>query len=80
MGPREAQRLHAAIVATLQLGIEHEGSSVESFVDPAGERGHFQEILNVYQRTGEPCRVCRTPIRQRVQGQRSTYWCPTCQR
>jgi formamidopyrimidine-DNA glycosylase len=79
VGPHEAQRLHAAIVATLQLGIEHEGSSVESFVDPAGERGHFQEILNVYQRTGEPCRVCGTAIRRLTVGGRGTHYCPRCQ-
>ncbi len=79
VGPREAQRLHAAIRETLELGIEHEGSSVESFVDPAGERGHFQEILNVYQRTGEPCRVCGTPIRRITVGGRGTHFCPRCQ-
>ena len=54
VGPREARRLHAALLETLQAGIDHEGSSIESFVDPAGARGSFQEILNVYQRTGEP--------------------------
>jgi len=79
VGPREAQRLHAAIIDTLRLGIEHEGSSVESFVDPAGSRGRFQEILNVYQRTGGPCHVCGTPIRRIVVGGRSTHFCPHCQ-
>jgi formamidopyrimidine-DNA glycosylase len=57
VGPREARRLHTALLETLQAGIDHEGSSIESFIDPAGRRGSFQEILNVYQRTGEPCRV-----------------------
>ncbi len=79
VGPREAQRLHAAIVTTLQLGIEHEGSSVESFVDPAGERGHFQEILSVYQRTGEPCRVCGTTVARVLVSGRGTHYCPHCQ-
>ncbi|GEM_PF-5626 len=79
IGPREAARLHGAIRATLQLGIDHEGSSVESFVDPAGGRGHFQEILNVYQRTGRPCRACGTPIRRLVVGGRGTHYCPRCQ-
>ena len=59
--PREAQRLHDALLETLQLGIDHEGASIESFVDPAGERGAFQEILNVYGRVGEPCRQCGGP-------------------
>ncbi len=64
VGPREALRLHAAVLETLQAGIDHEGSSIESFIDPAGNRGSFQEILNVYQRTGEPCRVCGTAIQR----------------
>lgn len=79
VGPREALRLHAALLETLQAGIDHEGSSIESFVDPAGRRGSFQEILNVYQRTGEPCRVCATAIRRTVVGGRGTHFCPRCQ-
>ena len=79
VGPRQAVRLHAALLETLQLGIDHEGSSIESFVDPAGERGQFQEILSVYQRTGEPCRVCGAPIRRVVVGGRGTHFCPRCQ-
>lgn len=79
VGPREAQRLHAALLETLQAGIDHEGSSIESFIDPAGQRGSFQEILNVYQRTGEPCRVCGTPIERVVVGGRGTHFCPACQ-
>ena len=79
VGPREALRLHAALLETLQLGIDHEGSSIESFVDPAGERGGFQEILNVYQRTAEPCRVCGAPVERLVVGGRGTHYCPRCQ-
>jgi formamidopyrimidine-DNA glycosylase len=79
VGPREARRLHAALLETLQAGIDHEGSSIESFVDPAGERGSFQEILSVYQRTGEPCRVCGTTVRRTVVGGRGTHFCPRCQ-
>ncbi len=79
VGPREAQRLHAAVLETLQAGIDHEGSSIESFIDPAGRRGSFQEILNVYQRTGEPCRVCGTIVERVVVGGRGTHYCPRCQ-
>jgi formamidopyrimidine-DNA glycosylase len=79
VGPREAQRLHAAILETLQAGIDHEGSSIESFIDPAGQRGSFQEILNVYQRTGEPCRVCGAIVERVVVGGRGTHYCPHCQ-
>jgi len=79
VGPREALRLHAAVLETLQAGIDHEGSSVESFIDPAGQRGSFQEILSVYQRTGEPCRVCGTTVERVVVGGRGTHYCPHCQ-
>jgi formamidopyrimidine-DNA glycosylase len=79
VGPREARRLHAALLETLQAGIDHEGSSIESFIDPAGRRGSFQEILNVYQRTGEPCRVCEATIERVVVGGRGTHYCPGCQ-
>lgn len=79
VGPREAQRLHAALLETLQAGIEHNGSSIESFMDPMGERGSFQEMLNVYQRGGLPCRVCGTAIRRVVVGGRGTHFCPRCQ-
>jgi formamidopyrimidine-DNA glycosylase len=79
VGPREALRLHAAVLETLQAGIDHEGSSIESFIDPAGRRGSFQEILNVYQRTGEACRVCGTTIERVVLGGRGTHYCPRCQ-
>ena len=79
VGPREARRLHAALLETLQAGIDHEGSSIESFVDPAGQRGSFQEILRVYQRTGEPCRACGTTVRRTVVGGRGTHFCPRCQ-
>ncbi len=79
IGPREARRLHAALLETLQAGIDHEGSSIESFIDPAGRRGSFQEILNVYQRTGEPCRDCGVQIERIVVGGRGTHYCPRCQ-
>jgi len=79
VGPREARRLHAALLETLRAGIDHEGSSIESFIDPAGERGSFQEILNVYQRTAEPCRMCATPVERLVVGGRGTHYCPRCQ-
>jgi len=79
VGPREAQRLHTGLLETLQAGIDHEGSSIESFIDPAGERGSFQEILSVYQRTGEPCRVCGTTVERTVVGGRGTHYCPRCQ-
>jgi len=56
------------------------GSTLRDFVGSDGESGYFQLDYFVYDRAGLPCHVCGTPIRQIVQGQRSTYFCPRCQR
>jgi formamidopyrimidine-DNA glycosylase len=79
VGPRGAGRLREALIETLELGIAQAGTSVDSFVDPEGAPGSFQEMLNVYQRTGEPCRRCGTPIQRVVVGGRGTHFCPRCQ-
>jgi formamidopyrimidine-DNA glycosylase len=69
-----------AVRVTLAAAIEKGGSTLRDFVGSDGESGYFQLDYFVYDRAGQPCRVCGTPIRQIVQGQRSTYFCPTCQR
>jgi formamidopyrimidine-DNA glycosylase len=48
-------------------------------VNAEGTPGYFRQELYAYERGGEPCRRCGTRIRQFTQGQRSTYYCPTCQ-
>jgi formamidopyrimidine-DNA glycosylase len=53
---------------------------LRDYVNAAGVPGYFRQQLFVYERAGEPCRVCGVPIKQFVQGQRSTYWCSRCQR
>jgi formamidopyrimidine-DNA glycosylase len=45
-----------------------------------GLPGYFRQKLYVYERAKQPCRKCGTPVRQLTQGQRSTYYCPTCQK
>jgi formamidopyrimidine-DNA glycosylase len=79
VGARGVGRLRDALIETLELGIAQAGSSVDSFVDPEGAPGSFQEMLNVYQRTGEPCRRCGTPIERVLVGGRGTHFCPRCQ-
>ncbi|WP_109479302.1 bifunctional DNA-formamidopyrimidine glycosylase/DNA-(apurinic or apyrimidinic site) lyase [Paraburkholderia sp. C35] len=69
-----------AVRVTLAAAIEKGGSTLRDFVGSNGESGYFQLDYFVYDRAGQPCRVCGTPIKQIVQGQRSTYFCPTCQR
>ena len=56
------------------------GTTLRDYVGADGNPGYFRQKLFVYERMDEPCRKCGTPVRQRVQGQRSTYWCPSCQR
>jgi len=76
----EAHRIAAAIKTVLARSIEMGGTTLRDFVDSDGQPGYFAQSLAAYGRAGEPCRSCRTLIAQRVLGQRSTFWCPTCQR
>ena len=76
----ELERLRLALQEVLQAAIRLGGSSVSDYVDAEGVRGFFQLEHRVYQRTGEPCRVCKTPIRRVVVAGRSTHYCPNCQK
>ena len=84
VGPARARRLHRAIVEVLKEALGRSGTSLGAtyldYVDGDGEPGEFSELLNVYDREGLPCPRCGTPIRRIVQAQRSTYYCPRCQR
>ena len=75
-----SDRLHAAIIEVLSRAVQQGGSSLRDFVSAEGKTGYFQLEAAVYGRAGQPCRVCGTPIRSIVQGQRSTFYCPTCQK
>ena len=75
-----ARRLHEAIVAVLTEAIAAGGSSISDYVDAQGRKGFFQFSHRVYQRTGEPCLVCGTPIRRVLVAQRSSHFCPQCQK
>lgn len=75
-----ARRLHDAITAVLQEAIAAGGSSISDYVDAEGRKGFFQVSHRVYQRTGEPCVTCGTPIRRVLVAQRSSHFCPKCQR
>jgi len=73
-------RLHLAIQEVLAEAIESRGSSVSDYVDADGNRGSFQNAHRVYQRTDLPCVACGAKIRRIVVAQRSTHFCPKCQR
>ncbi|MGY8527071.1 bifunctional DNA-formamidopyrimidine glycosylase/DNA-(apurinic or apyrimidinic site) lyase [Paracidovorax citrulli] len=74
------ERLAQAVRETLAEAIARGGSTLRDFVGSDGASGYFQLDCFVYDRAGKPCRRCGTPIRQIVQGQRSTFYCPQCQR
>jgi len=74
-------RLADMVRATLADALASGGSTLRDYVGASGQPGSYFEIhAAVYERAGRPCRVCGTPIRRLVQGQRATYYCPTCQR
>lgn len=74
--PQEVRALWRGIRQALQSGILHNGASI----DWVYRGGNFQHHFRVYDRAGEPCPNCGTPIRRTVVGQRGTYFCPQCQR
>lgn len=77
---RRWEAIAAASVEVLAEAIEQGGTTLNDFADGEGNSGYFQVSLSVYDRAGEPCLACGTPIRRVVQGGRSTYFCPRCQR
>jgi len=76
----ELDRLHAAVKEVLKEAIKLGGSSVSDYVDADGRKGFFQLQHRVYLRTGEPCLVCKTPIKRIVLAGRGTHYCPKCQK
>ena len=73
-------RLYLALQEVLKEAIDQGGSSVSDYVDSDGEEGFFQLQHRVYGREGEPCLVCKTPIKRVVIGGRSSHFCPKCQK
>lgn len=74
-------RLAQAVVATLEDALQSGGSTLRDYVNSDSEPGAYFDIhAAVYERGGQPCKACATPIRRIVQGQRATYYCPRCQR
>jgi formamidopyrimidine-DNA glycosylase len=78
--PREAARLAEAVRAVLKEAIEAGGSSLRDYVQTDGQLGFFQERFAVYGLSGQPCRACGAAIRRIAQANRTTFYCPRCQR
>ncbi|MDX2217177.1 MAG: DNA-formamidopyrimidine glycosylase [Oculatellaceae cyanobacterium bins.114] len=77
--PRHIKRLHAAIVQVLQTAIEARGTTFSDFRDVKGINGNYGQVAWVYDREGEPCRVCMTPITRIKLAGRSAHFCTRCQ-
>ncbi len=80
LAPCEVRLLHEGIVAVLTLGIEHGGTSFNDYRDLWGEAGENYNHMHVYHQQGNPCVRCGTLIERIIVAQRSTHFCPRCQK
>ena len=78
--PVRWERVAGAVREVLEQALAAGGTTLRDFVDARGRPGWFARELAVYGRAGEPCPRCGTSIRCVRLGQRSSYWCPSCQR
>lgn len=76
----QLKKLYVGLQQVLSEAIALGGSSISDYVDADGEEGFFQLQHRAYGREGEPCRVCKTPIKRVVIAGRSSHYCPTCQK
>ena len=76
----QLRRLFLAVKEVLTEAIALGGSSISDYVDADGEEGFFQLQHRVYDREGEPCLVCKTPVKRVVIAGRSSHYCPKCQK
>jgi formamidopyrimidine-DNA glycosylase len=76
----EAARLVRAVRTVLRAAIRVGGTTLRDYVGADGAAGYFRQKLFVYERAGKPCRICRAKVRHLNQGQRSSYYCATCQK
>ena len=74
------ERLYDSMKKILTLAIAEKGSTLQDYRDAEGKAGNFQFFHKVYDRKGEPCVLCGTPVRMTRLGGRSSHFCPKCQR
>ena len=80
VGPRKARDLHGTIQAVLRDAIAAGGTSIRDYRDSRGAPGDFQQRILIYGKAGTPCVACGTRVRRVLVAQRSTHFCPRCQR
>lgn len=76
----EIRKVFKQIKRVLEIGIKKKGSSAEDYLDADGREGNFVPLIQVYQRTGQPCKKCGAKIERIKIGQRSAHFCPKCQK
>lgn len=77
---KECNLLVEETVKILKASIEKGGTTIRDFSGADGKLGYFVQNLSVYGHLDEPCKVCGQKIQSIVQGQRTTYFCPHCQK
>ncbi len=80
LAEEEVRRLYKAVPLVLRRAVDRLGTTYRAYRTVEGESGENQNFLNVYQQDGKPCRRCGTRIQKIVIGNRSTFYCPLCQR
>lgn len=76
----EAKLIYSSMKKILKKSIKNCGTTFSDFQNAKGETGEYQKHLKVYKREGESCEICGTEIKRIVQQQRSTFYCPKCQK
>jgi formamidopyrimidine-DNA glycosylase len=76
----QIKRLRTAIIQVLEASIEAGGTTFSNFLNVKGINGNYGGVALVYNRAGEPCRVCGNPIQRIRLAGRSSHFCPECQR
>ncbi len=80
LGPQRLGKLHNAIQEVLTTSIESGGTTFSDYRDIYGVNGNYGGVAWVYDREGQPCRICQSPIRRLKLAGRSAHYCPCCQR
>ncbi|HEY9847852.1 MAG TPA: DNA-formamidopyrimidine glycosylase [Leptolyngbyaceae cyanobacterium] len=80
LNKKQIERLHDAIVQVLKTAINAGGTTFSNFLNVQGVNGNYGGVAWVYHRTGEPCRVCSTPLQRLKLAGRSSHFCPQCQK
>ncbi len=80
LNDKDIEKIYRAIKKVLNKAIKLRGTSDSDYRDTSGAPGNFQKVLNVYRRERQKCRECGIMIKRVRMGQRSVFYCPTCQR